>query len=193
MSSINVKPQGDPSTEYLGAGAVYTGGDASPENWGVTPPTLLGASKGGNSYTDGAEFRERQADADYFPVKDARDLIFMRPQLTTNQLTISTANLEKYFAGMATTVGTTYDKMTRTLDLSSSYIDHVWFIGKNRAGLDIVQRLDDVLGDGAISWNPGKDEEIVLAVQFTAHADPETFDPEDETTFPCALFLEKTT
>lgn len=191
MSTINVYPQGTPSTEYLGAGAIYTGGDPHPKNWGVTPPTILGATKGGNTYNDNAEFRERQADADYFPVKGARDLVFMRPQLTINALSISTANLEKYYAGMATTTDTTYDSMTRTIDISTSYVDHVWFVGKNRAGKDIIQRLDNVLGDSPMTWNPGKDEEIVLNIVWTAHADPATFDPTDATTYPCATFFEK--
>lgn len=189
MSSINVKPQGTPNVEALGAGAVYVGGDIT--DWGTTPGVLLGVTKGGNSFNDNAEFRTRSADADYFAVKGARDLVAFNPQLTTNQLACSTTDLAKCFAGAVKTTGTTYDTVNRTIDLSTSYIDTLWWIGQTRSGLDVAIRLDNALGDGPITFSTTKDEEIVLNVIFTAHADPATFDPTDETTYPYAILIEK--
>ena len=192
MSSINVKPVGNPVNEYLGAGAIYYGGDADPNDWATgTPPTLLGTTKGGSSFSDNAEFRENDADGNYFPSKNGRDLVKMMPQLTVNMLTISTANLEKYYAGMATTTGTTYDTVIRSFDLSNSYTDHIWFVGQNRDGKDIIIRIDNALGDQPFASSHTKDEEIVLNTIFTAHMDASTIDYTDPTTFPYAVFLEK--
>lgn len=193
MSSYSVKPVGTPGTEeYLGAGAIYYGGSADPENWGTTAPTLLGVTKGGNSFTDNAEFRRREADSDYFPIKGATDFVKMTPQLTVNALTITTANLVKYYAGATLNSGTTYDEIVRDLEIpTASYNDHIWFIGRNRSGDDICVRLDNALGDTPFNFSTNKDEEIVLNVVFTAHADPTTFDYTDASTYPYAIYLEK--
>ena len=190
-ANVNVKPQGSPTNEYLGAGAIFHGGDADPENWGTTAPTLIGLTKGGSSFSDNAEFREREADSDYFPMKGARDLTKMTPQLTINALKITTDNLEKFYAGMDTTTGTTYDEVIRGLDLSGSYTNYIWFVGQNRAGKDIAIRLDNVLGDAPCSFTTTKDGEIVLNVVLTAHGDPDTLVIGTPSTYPFRIWLEK--
>lgn len=189
MSTINVKPQGTPSTELLGAGAIYVGGDIT--DWSTSPGVLLGITKGGSSFSDNAEFRKREADADYMSVKGATDMIKMNPQLTVNTLAISTANLETCFGGMVTTTDTTYETVTRTFDMSESYVDRIYWIGQTRAGKDIAIQLDDVLGDAPLAWSPAKDEEIIINTVFTAHADPATFDVADKTTYPYNIIFEK--
>ena len=191
MGTLNVKPQGDPTTEVLGAGAIYVGGNADPESWGDTPPTVFGtATKGGSVFNDNAEFRERTADSDYFPVKGARDLTFMRPQLTIQSLSIKAVDLVKAYGGLESVTGTLYNAMTRTLDLSSSYQENVWWIGRDRAGDDLIIWLGNALGDGPITITGAKDEEIVIPVIFTAHADPATFDPDDSDTYPYKIYRE---
>lgn len=178
-------PLGAPSTEYLGAGAIYF-------NFGEIDETVIGATKGGSEFTDNAEFRMREADGDYGPVKGAIDLIKMTPQLTVNALKIDKVNLQKFFAGMnLDDADTTYSKLTRMLDLSSSYITNVAFVGQSRSGSDIIVILYDVLGDGALQFAITKDEEIVPGVQFTATFDPATFDKTDASTYPYQIWLQK--
>lgn len=189
MSTINVKPLGTPSAELLGAGAIYVGGDIT--DWGVTPGVLLGVTKGGSSFSDNAEFRMREADGDYMAVKGARDFIKMNPQLTVNTLAITSANLEKCFAGMDTVTGTTHDSVVRLFDISAAYVNRIYWIGKTRAGKDIAIQLDNVLGDSPLAWAPAKDEEIVINAVFTAHCDPTTFDPTDADTYPYKIIFEK--
>ncbi len=168
----------NPVHEFLGAGAVYF-------NWGLTGEIKIGVTKGGSEFNDNAEFREREADGDYAPVKNHRDLTKLMPQLSIKSLRLSTSNIIKFYAGMKqdnSVAGET--KIYRTIDLSSSYIDNVAFVGANRQGKLMVVVLKNVLGDGAFNLPAtGKDEEIVLDVQFTAHID-DTFDPDDETTYP---------
>ena len=189
MSAINVKPLGNPTTELLGAGAIYIGGDLETASGASFTGVLLGATKGGSSFSDNAEFRRREADADYFPIEGATDLVKMTPQLTVNSLTITAADLEKAFAGMDTTAGTNYDSVTRSFTMT--YTDRLYWIGKTRAGKDIAIELDNVLPDAPLSMSFGKDEEVVLNTVFTAHADPSTFDIDDITTYPYHIVFEK--
>lgn len=267
MSTINVKPQGTPTTELLGAGAVYVGGVLF--DWANNPGSLLGVTKGGSSFTDNAEFRRREADGDYMPVKNATDMTQITPQLTTNALKITTGNLETCFAGMSThvwgtfrdvatplanggaTIGdstididggsasetilkgdvfsigaytytatadatastgavtvsvtptvqatiaddavvvfSTMDIVTRKFDLTSSYVDALYWVGQTRAGKDIAIELRNVLADVALSWSPTKDEEIVISPTFTAHADSSIFDISNEGTYPYKILFE---
>jgi hypothetical protein len=170
---------GLPATEYLGAGAVYF-------NWGLSSEALVGVTKGGAEFTDNAEFREREADGDYAPVKGHRNLTKIMPQLTVPALKLSTANLVKFAAGMiedsVTTPGET--RLYRTIDLSSSYIENVAFVGASRQGKLMVIVLKNALGDGPLAIPAtAKEEEIVVSVLWTAHVDG-TFDPSDKLTYP---------
>lgn len=179
---------GNPVHEFLGAGAVYF-------NWGLANETLAGVTKGGNAFNDNAEFREREADGDFFPVKGHKDIIKMTPQLTLNAVKLSTQNLKRFLAGVkadtTTTPGTAI--LTRTLDLSASYIENVAFVGANREGKLMVVLLKNVLGDGVFNLpTTVKSEEIVPAMQFTAHADS-TFDPDDQTTYPYQIYKDIST
>ena len=107
------------------------------------------------------------------------------PQLSVNALRLSTANIIKFFAGIKqdnSAAGQT--KLYRSIDLSSSYIENVAFVGANREGKLIVIVLKNALGDGPLNIPAtAKDDEIVVSVQFTGHID-DTFDPDDETTYP---------
>lgn len=185
MSSKAYAPMGSPSTEYLGPGAIYF-------NYGTVDELVIGATKGGGEFNDNAEFRQREADGDYGPVKGAIDLIKMTPVLTVNTLKIDKVNLQKYFAGVSLDDSDgTYSKLTRKLDLASSYIDNVAFVGQSRDGKDIIIILYDVLGMNALSMAFTKDEEIVPEIQFTATFDPATFDKTDASTYPYQIWLEK--
>ena len=50
MSNKAFQGGGQPDNEFLGPGAVYF-------NYGETNEILIGVTKGGNEFTDGAEFR----------------------------------------------------------------------------------------------------------------------------------------
>ncbi len=173
---------GNTAHEYLGAGAIYF-------NWGLDDETCIGVTKGGSEFSDNAEFREREADGDYAPVKGHRDMIKIMPQLTVNALKLNTTNLIKFMAGNKTdysTVGKV--KIHRTLDLSESYITNVAWVGASREGRYMVIVLKNVLSDSVFSLSATKDEEIVNNVQFTAHID-DSFCPDDYTTYP--YYVEK--
>lgn len=169
---------GQPYNELLGPGAIYT-------NYGLTNEHKLGLTKGGNSFTDNAEFREREADSDIAPIKGAIDLVKMVPQLTIKALRIDAQAFLKYYAGMqADTVTGGVQKLYRTVDLSNSYNDNIAFVGQTRGGDNIAIVLDNAIGLNALSLAAQKKDEIVSEVVFTATADPKTFDPEDKTTYP---------
>lgn len=189
MSAINVRPLGQPTKELLGEGAIYIGGDLETANGGDFTGVLLGATKGGSSFTDNATFRMREADGDVFPVKGAIDLVSMNPQLTINSLSISAEDLEQAFAGMDTTTGTKYDSVTRTFTMT--YTDRLYWIGHTRAGDDIAIELDNVIPNAPLSFTFAKDTEVIINTVFTATADPDTFDVTDMTTYPFHILVEK--
>jgi hypothetical protein len=185
MSTAAYAPLGSPTTEYLGAGAIYF-------DYGLVTEAVIGATKGGSNFTDNLEVREREADGDYTPVKNAIDITKIRPELTVNALKLDKTNLVKYFGGMALDdTDSTYSKLTRTLDMSSSYITNVAFVGQNRAGLDIIIILYNAIGLNALVTAITKDEEIVPEVIFTGTADPDTFDRDDKDTYPYQVWFEK--
>lgn len=169
---------GSTTHEFLGAGAVYF-------NWGLPNETRVGTTKGGSEFNDNGEFREREADGDYMPVKGHRNITKFMPQLTINALRLSTANLIKFQAGAHednTTPGTT--KIYRTIDLSNSYIDNVAFVGANKEGKFMLIVVDNALADSPFNLPvAAKEEEFVVNVIFTGHAD-ENFCPDDPTTYP---------
>ena len=178
-------PLGSPSTEYLGAGAVYF-------DYGELTELCVGVTKGGSSFTDNAEFRMREADGDYSAIKGAIDMTKFMAELTIKALKIDKVNLVKYFAGMSLDDSDgTYSKLTRKLDLSSSYITNVAWVGQNRAGLDIVIILYDAIGLGAFAAATEKDIEIAPEVKLTATIDPDTFIVTDASTYPYQIWLQK--
>lgn len=185
MSVKALTPLGTPSTEYLGAGAVYF-------NFGELDELCIGTTKGGSEFKDGAEFRQREADGDLGPVKGAIDLIKLMPQLTLKSLKIDKVNLAKFYAGMSLDdTNATYSKLTRKVDLSSSYLTNVAFVGQNRAGNDIIVIVKNALGDGALELAVTKDEELIPSVQFTGTIDPAVFDRADASTYPYQVWLQK--
>lgn len=175
---------GQPTNEFLGPGAIYF-------NYGLPNELLVGVTKGGNEFNDNAEFREREADADIAPVKGARDLVSLRPQLTVRSLKINAQNLTRYYAGMKASAPLS-GKMSlrRTVDLSSSYIENVAWVGQNRLGNNMAVLVKNALGDNALNISANKAEEIVSEIVFTAHVDPATFDPEDASTYPYEIIME---
>jgi len=178
-------PMGDPSTEYLGPGAIYF-------NYGEAGEVVVGVTKGGSEFKDGAEFRHRESDGDYGPVKGAIDLIKMTPVLKIRTLKIDKTNLQKYYAGMSLDdADGTYSKLTRMVDLSSSYIDNVAFVGQNRTGEDIIIILYDAIGLSALAMAFTKDVEIIPEIELTATFDPATFVKTDASTYPYQVWLQK--
>lgn len=164
--------------EYLGAGAVYL-------NWGLANETRIGITKGGSEFSDNAEFREREADGDYLPVKGHRDIVKMMPQLTVNALRLSVNNIITFMAGASEDNSTSGEtRIYRTLDLSASYIDNVAYVGSNREGKLMVIVLENVLADSPIALSTtAKSEELVISPVFTAHAD-DNFNPDTPSTYP---------
>ncbi len=178
---------GQPDNEFLGPGAVYF-------NYREPDEFLVGLTKGGNEFNDNVEFREREADSDIAPVKGARDMVMMRPQLTVRSLKINVQNFLKYYAGMmagAVTAG--IQSVYRTINLSQSYIKNVAWVGQDRSGNCMAVIVKNALGDNPFTLSMAKGEEIVPEVIFTGHIDPETFDPEDEETYPYVIEFEAAT
>ena len=178
---------GKPDNEFLGPGAVYFNYDEPDE-------FMVGLTKGGNEFNDNVEFRERESDADIAPVKGARDMVMMRPQLTVRSLKINVQNFLKYYAGMkAGAVVDGIQSVYRTIDLSGSYIKNVAWVGQDRLGNNMAVVVKNALGDNPFTLSMAKGEEIVPEVIFTGHVDPATFDPEDETTYPYRIDFEAAT
>jgi hypothetical protein len=177
---------GHPDNEMLGAGAIYF-------NYGLANEFLLGVTKGGNEFNDNAEFRDREGDSDFAPVKGARDLSVLRPQLTVRSLRIDVQNFLRYYAGLKADSGGAVAgvlSLYRTVDLSASYITNVAWVGQDRAGNNMAIIVKNALGDCPLNIVANKAEEVVPEIIFTGHIDPLTFDPSDESTYPYEIQFE---
>lgn len=172
-----------PNVTYLGSGAIYY-------NWGLEDEMYVGMTKGGNEFTDNAEYKQSEHDGSYFPSVGEQRMVKMKPELKIKALTLSKENLMKFYSGMKednNEVGKT--KLYRTFDMCESYIKNVAFVGvtADTSGKEryILIVLKNVLGVNPFQIPAtGQEEDIVVDAVLTAHIDPSEFEFDDMTTYP---------
>jgi hypothetical protein len=161
----------------IDSGAVYTGfTDFS------SPGTLLGATRGGNSFTIEQEVREMEADGAHNPVKGSRRITRVVTKLTVNFIEHTLTQLKYVLPGSTSaTFVTAWDEITRNAQIAAGdYLADVTLIGEvsgtttGACGF----KLDNALSDGNFEISLTDKEEGVVAVTFTAHQDPTDLDTE---------------
>lgn len=164
----------------IDAGAVYTG-FTDFDSLG----TLLGATKGGSSFTIEQEIKEIEVDGAPGPVSGFRRIVRVKASLTCNFLEHTLTNLKRMLVGSdSATFDTSWDKITReaTFD-SSAFLSNIAIIGEvtdGAAGAMGIE-LSNVLADGNFELSFADKEEGVIAVTFTAHFDPDDLASDDNT------------
>ena len=167
---------------FVDAGAVYLNYDELDER-------LLGATRGGNTFTIEQDVREIEVDGARGPVKGLRRIIEVRAQIVANLLEMTTENLKAALAGATVdeNTNTTHDIITRELTIKDSdYLKNVALVGEISGSQEpVICIVKNALADGNFSVNTADKDEAGIEVTFTGHFDPENLDEEPwEIRFP---------
>jgi len=153
------------------------------------PGTLLGATRGGNTFTIEQEIREMVVDGAKGPVKGGRRITRVNTKLVCNFIEHSADLWEHAIPGSdyepdhTTTISPVDDdhvEFKRNLQIQlTDYIDNIVIVGQI-SGTDqaIVCGLHNALADGNFEMAFVDNDESVLTVQFTAHFNDNTLDDE---------------
>jgi GH25 family lysozyme M1 (1,4-beta-N-acetylmuramidase) len=164
------------------AGAVFI-------NLGETDERLLGATRGGNSFTIEQDIKIIEIDGVKGAMKGARRVIESNAKLVCNLLELSTANIMLAIAGATSTNWTdptstpatnTHDEIRRTRNLSDlDYVKNVALVGKvSGSAQNVIILLYNALSDEGFELSFEDREEGVLELTFTGHYDPALLDNE---------------
>lgn len=156
------------------AGAVYV-------DYGLPGETLIGATRGGNTFTIEDDIREMLADGAPGPIRGSQRRIRSVAKLTVNLLEITTANLKSQLPGSVSAVDSgTHDKITRSAQIAAGdYFDNVTLVvAKNGDAETFALQLDRAIALNGLEWAANEDDETVIAMEFTAHFDPDALGTE---------------
>jgi hypothetical protein len=142
--------------------------------------TLLGATRGGSTFTIETTYREMAVDGAKGPVKGSRRIEKVIAKMEVTFIEFSPELIALALPGSTTeetpAVTPTHKEIRRALQLGlANYSSSVALIGEV-SGSDhpIVCILENVLADGGFSIGTKDANESDLKVQFTAHFDPST-------------------
>jgi hypothetical protein len=163
----------------IDSGAVY-------KNYGTGGELLLGATRGGNTFSIETEYREMPADGAKGPVKGSRRVTKVVAKIKANFVEISAAVLALSLPGSAVsdfpaTVGKTHDSVKRSLALAlADYVSNIAIVGEvtGNSTQPVIVILSNVLADGKFEMGFSDNDESVIAVEFTGHFDPSALDTE---------------
>lgn len=148
----------------------------------ASPGTLLGATRGGSTFTVETEYKEMAVDGAKGPVKGGRRITKVTARLTANFVEMNTNLLKLSMPG--STHGTTgaHDLISRSLQLTdAAYLNNVVLIGDisdSGASGPVILKVDNAIVDGNFEQTLNDNDESVLKVQFTGHFDPASLDAE---------------
>ena len=175
------RKHGVTSTTYtrfvIDSGAVY-------KNFGEAGETLLGATRGGNSFKIESEQRVMEADGARGRVKGGIRVVNFAASITCNFIELKRDLWPLMLPGVTVadypaTVGKTHDKYTRTADIASTdYVTNIAIVGNSTYSATnyVVVKLFNALSDGNLELAFTDKNEAAPAVTFMAHFDPSTLD-----------------
>lgn len=149
-----------------------------------TQGVLLGATRGGSTFTIETEYRIMEVDGAKGPVKGGRRITKVVAKMEVNFIEITPALINLALPGSTTTEepsgAPTHAEIKRALQLAAAnYQDSIALLGEvSGSDRPIVCILQNVLADGNFEIAATDNEESVLKIQFTAHFTPEDLDSE---------------
>jgi hypothetical protein len=158
------------------SGAVY-------KNYDETGEMLLGATRGGNTFTIETEYKVMEVDGARGPVKGGRRITNVTARIVANIVELSEDIFRLALPGSsaaATTPAPGQDGITRSLQISASdYCTNIAIVG-DVSGSDepIICIIKNGLGDGNLEVSFVDKDESVVAVTFTGHFTPDDLDTE---------------
>jgi hypothetical protein len=179
----------------IDSGAVY-------KNYvdGSNPGVLLGATRGGNTFTVEQEIKDMAVDGARGPVKGGRRITNVVPRIVANFIEFSReiiiralpgSDYADYPEGSAT-----HDQITRALQISTGdHCTNIAIVGEvSGSSQPIVCIVNNPICDGNFGISETDKEEAALQVQFTGHFDPSDLDTEPwEIRWPQGIDLTTTT
>lgn len=171
----------------IDSGAIY-------KNYGEGGEALLGATRGGNTFTIETEYRIMEVDGAKGPVKGMRRITGVVVSIVANFLEISPTVLNLALPGSAVAdypvapADKTHDSVTRALAIAiGDYYTNVAIVGEvtGNATHPIVCLISNVIADGNLEIAHTDNDEGVIPVTFKAHFDTSDLDTEPwEIRFP---------
>lgn len=162
----------------IDSGAVY-------KNYGLAGETLLGATRGGNTFTIEQEIRQMEVDGAKGPVKGDKRIIRVSPQIKANFIEISKDILQLALPGadvanFPSTGDKTHDEVTRALQIAlGDYVDNIAIVGECAGSTGaVVCGIKNALANGNLELGFADGDESVIAITFTGHFDTSDLDAE---------------
>jgi hypothetical protein len=144
---------------------------------------LLGATRGGNTFTVEQEIKIIEVDGAKGPLKGARRITESSAKIKANILELTTANIMLAISGSTATNWTdptstpatnTHDEIRRVRNISDlDYVKNIAIVGKvTGTNENIICMVYNALADEGLELAFEDKEEGILEVTFTAHYDP---------------------
>jgi hypothetical protein len=146
--------------------------------------TLLGATRGGSTFTVETELREMPADGAKGPVKGDKRIVKVTASMECNFIESTTEILQRILCGSDKAdwpeVSPTHDEISRSLQIEAGdYLTNVVLIGEvSGSAQPVILMLNNALSDGKLSMALADNDEAVNKIKFVGHFDPDDLDDE---------------
>ena len=169
----------------LGAGVLlsnFTPGSA------VTESDIIGATRGGGSFTATPTYRDLEADGLPQNTKEFNVIDEWVATLNTTMIEASEAGLKLALGGGATsTADIASTKITATNTVATADYKDIWWVGDTAGGAKLAIKLANALSKGGLNYTIANKGEGTYAVTLTAH-----YSITDLGTAPFEIHIEKT-
>lgn len=148
--------------------------DISAVKTAIATGTVMGATRGGNTFNPNRTFRQMGADGLLGRTKGLQRLESSDPTLTVNPIEVTPDNIIKALAGSsgADTSGGALQEITGSDVSDSDYIGNVTFVTHHRSEDEpVIFVLENCLVLNAPDFGTSDNDEMVLSVEFQAHFD----------------------
>ena len=168
----------------LGAGVLLS---AFTPGSSITETDIIGATRGGGSFTATPNYRALEADGLPENVKDFKVIDDWAVTLNMTLIEASEAGLKLALGGGATsTTDTASTKITASSDVLSADYKDIWWVGDTAGGAKLAIKLANAMSTGGLNYTIANKGEGTYAVTLTAH-----YDVSDTKTAPFEIHIEK--
>lgn len=141
----------------------------------------IGLTRGGGQFVVEKEYRQIEADGDRGLVKGRTVQDKAVPKLTMNALEVLSENLPKMYPAIKVTPGEGKTIVTGTGKvLDSDYQDFVKWVGKTKAGRQVVIKVKNAINLENFDWTLADKDEVVAQLVYQGcyeEDSPEDFEP----------------
>lgn len=165
------RQHGITSTTYdnmvIDSGAAYFGFTSL-----ASPGTLMGATRGGSTFSVEQEVKDMAVDGAHGMVKGGRRIINIGAKLTINFIEHSLANFKRALAASTSAAfNTNWDKITRSVQIADTdFLTNVAIIGEVQGQTGAIGLIiNNALADGNLELAFADKEEGVLPISYSGH------------------------